>query len=154
MKLAKALKKKNQYIIEINSLKEKIKKFNSYILTDKVIAPKINVREKLKELEIRKKQLITIKSEIAKANVENNLQPLIFELAELKDSLSYWNSLEIKCGIEVKEAYFGSSESAYNYMSIVKEEERESIVNNIKIRIEEIQDKLDELNATIEINIE
>jgi hypothetical protein len=94
MKIAKALKMKNQLAGEVAQLKDLLAKQNSRSTKQKF---DYDNREVLTRLRAKLDELVKVKTAVAAANVE--IYDRIFRLAELKGLATTLNALDTKAGV-------------------------------------------------------
>lgn len=142
MKLKQALRKKNNLVMEINSLYAILSSENSIA---EVNTRKYDLPEVMDELEEKTGELIKLKSKIQSANI--GVYEKIFAISELKNKIKQLKSIDTKDGFVteygkescVYKAFFNSR----NVSDMVKEAEN---------KIEELQDELEFFNSTTEID--
>lgn len=142
MKLKQALRKKNNLVMEINSLYAILSSENSIA---EVNTRKYDLPEVMDELEKKTGELIKLKSKIQSANI--GVYEKIFAISELKNKIKQLKSIDTKDGFVteygkescVYKAFFNSR----NVSDMVKEAEN---------KIEELQDELEFFNSTTEID--
>lgn len=77
------------------------------------------------------------------------IQKLIFELAECKSAISFYQKLKVQHGL-VREHY---SDSQIKYDAEIRKNERDSIVKSLQKKIDQLQTEIDAHNANVEISI-
>ena len=95
-------------------------------------------------------QGLAIKTAIAVAN-----QPIvgkIVELAEVKSEIAYQNTLNVQEGVFEESSYAGKLVKEYD--AVLKNAEVLSEVDALQRRADELQDALDEFNASVKVEIE
>ena len=143
MLLSKALKYKNSIVNEINDLKEKIKKHNSYI-DGNVSSQNYDVDEAINKLDKLTNVLINLKIAINNANID--IYPLIFSISEYKSQIVFYKELDCSEGTKLS----GYSENAHSYRTHVSESTRDSKVNELQKLVDSLQDEIDKHNLTTE----
>ena len=144
MKIHKALKVKNLLISEINELKDKIKKHNSYLIENTENA--VNTLSLLDELSKKINKLITLKTMLNTAN--SNIQHLIYEKDEIKNLILFYKTIDTTVGFA--EPTYTQTEKL-QYDSFLKESQVENLIKELQNKFNAIQDEIDEYNHTIEI---
>jgi hypothetical protein len=144
MKLAKALKLKNKLISEYNDVVIKMQSCNS---SDKDAKKNYNAKELLAQAQIQMNQIVNLKT--ALHNTSAPIRSDIFLLGELKNLLTRINSISTHEG-EIKQNTY-SGMSIITYVVDINEEEKVQKVKSIQKEIEDIQEKIDEFNATTEL---
>jgi hypothetical protein len=142
MKIAKALKQKNKIVAELKMLRERIEEYNSVISGN----PRpYDITEIQVQLMTKMQELVSLKTRLAQANTL--VYSKIFELSELKGLAKFYKDLEIKDGLSKDHRY----DEAQNYESELKVKQRDELVSELEVRIEILQDELDEFNALTEV---
>jgi hypothetical protein len=147
MKVKQALKLKNKLVQELNDLMAKLHQNNSVIegnLRD------YSTKTLLAEIYSKVDELTVLKTRIHRANTP--VYDKIFLLAELKSVVKNLKSLDCTNGIATD--YYSRNDSKTIKTSEITSVERDNEVKFLISRIDEIQDELDEFNATVEINFE
>lgn len=144
MKLYKALKLRKNLIGEITKLKQQIKEKNSYLEGSKN-GEKFNVNEAYEILLGKIEELTGLKFVINNANHE--IQAKIYLLGEYKALIAFWNEVSVVEGSQV----IGYNDKIQNYVVQIDESERNKIVNDFQVKVDAIQEELDEYNFTTEI---
>lgn len=138
MKIYKALKEKNRLVKKINVILQKLYTDNSYIKGNK---PSYKFPEKYNDLIGKINNLVELKSSIYRSNVK--VCDKIFKLAELKGLVERIKLIPVKEGkVEGRCESVGFVE----YESIITNEQKEKLIEEIENEIEAIQDELDLYN--------
>lgn len=147
--LSRALKEKNRLLKKIKQQQQFISDNNDYSIVEDKEIDKIDISGTIVDLENNIQNLIFLKSEISKANENSGISKLVIEMSEMKSLVSFYKNFSRK-----------SPSNSYRYddESIVKKcqfdyESSLKSVECLEKRIEDIQDKIDELNATTFIEI-
>jgi hypothetical protein len=148
MKIAKALKLKNQMAGEVAQLKELLAKQNVRSTKQKF---DYDNREVLTRLRARIDELIKVKAAIAVANTE--AYEKIFRMAELKGLASALAGLETKAGVFHDTGRFGETAYEVEYVAQISKVEADQQVAALKDEIQSLQDALDEFNFTRTVNL-
>jgi hypothetical protein len=148
MKIAKALKLKNQLAGEVAQLKELLAKQNSRSSKQKF---DYDNREVLARLRVKVSELVKVKSAIAVANTE--IYDKIFRLAELKGLVTTLNGLDTKAGVFNEGGRFGEPGYEVEYMAQLGKVDVDELVAELKEEIQTLQDALDEFNFTRSVNL-
>lgn len=144
MKLYKALKLRKNLIGEITKLKQQIKEKNSYLEGSKN-GENFNVEEVYENLLSKIQELTGLKFVINEANRE--IQAKIYLLGEYKALIAFWNEVSVVEGTQV----IGYSDKVQNYVVQVDEAKRDELVKQFQIRVDAIQEELDEYNYNTNI---
>lgn len=144
MKLYKALKFRKNLIGEITKLKTQIKEKNSYLVGSKN-GEKFNVGVANDKLLVKISELISLKFIINEANHE--IQSKIYLLGECKALIAFWNEVSVVEGAEK----IGYSDNIYNYVAQISESKRDKLVDKFQIKVDALQDELDDYNFNTEI---
>jgi len=144
MKLYKALKLRKNLIGEITKLKTQIKEKNSYLEGSKN-GEKFDVGAAYSDLLKKITELTGLKFVINQANAE--IQSKIYLLGEYKALIAFWNEVSVVEGAEK----IGYGDNIYNYVAQIDEDGRDKIINEFQIKVDAIQDELDEYNFNTEI---
>ena len=147
--LSRALKEKNRLLKKIKQQQQFISDNNDYSIVEDKEIDKIDISGTIVDLENNIQNLILLKSEISKANENSGISKLVIEMSEMKSLVSFYKSFSRKTP---------SNPYRYDDESIVKKyqfdyESSLKSVEHLEKRIEDTQDKIDELNATTFIEI-
>ena len=148
MKLAKALKLKNQLAGETAQLKELLAKQNSRSTKQKF---DYDNREVLARLRAKLDELVRVKAGIAVANGE--AYEKIFRLAELKGLVTALQALDVKAGTFHEGGGFGEGRVEVEYVAQLGKVEVDQLVAEAQGEIQSLQDALDEFNFTRAVNV-
>lgn len=148
MKIAKALKLKNQLAGEIAQLKDLLAKQNSRSSKQKF---DYDNREVLARLRAKLDELIKTKAAVAAANAE--IYGKIFRLAELKGLVATLTGLETKAGVFHEGHGFGEAAHEVEYIAQLGKVEVDKLVAELNAEIQTLQDELDEFNFTRSVNL-
>ena len=148
--LAYALKEKKRIAGKMADLRNIIRCENVKYEDEK---QRYDLHEINKELAEHQKHLIELKSKIAVANATNCIAEHIYEMEELKSELSMWKNLRTDDDPEYHYSTVSGEQLVrnkvcqfdYRFVSQIKEE--------LQSKIEELQDQIDELNATVHIQL-
>ena len=151
MNIAKALKEKNRITGRIGTLQAQVYKFNTYT---KGADQDFNSNDLLLKLQEEWAFLIDLKTKIAKANV--GIADKLVQLTESKAELSFWNSFRNTGPSETKsnERKYIDGEWAYVEVATVNTINSKTVqenVDRVQKRIEDLQDEIDNYNATTKI---
>jgi hypothetical protein len=146
VKLSKALKLKNKLAGEIAQAQRLIAEAN---VVEGSNLPPHDVTKLYADLILRQTSLAALKGKIAVAN--GPISGKIFELAELKARIAFLRGLPTKDGAFFAEGSYRAEPKLVEYRATIKAAQVELDVKEISDKIEEIQDALDEFNATTEI---
>lgn len=144
MKLYKALKVKKNLVGEITKLKEQIKEKNSYLEGSKN-GEKYEVSQLYKSLLDKIEELTSLKFIINEANRE--IQHKIYLIGEFKALISFWKEVSVTEGTQL----VGYSETVKNYVVQIDESERDEIIKKFQIKVDALQDEIDEYNFNTDI---
>ena len=144
MKLYKALKLRKSLIGEITKIKQQIKEKNSYLEGSKN-GEKFNVETAYEILLSKIQELTGLKFVINEANRE--IQAKIYLIGEYKALITFWNEVNVLEGSQA----VGYSDKIQNYIVQVDEEKRNELVKQFQLRVDAIQEELDEYNFNTEI---
>ena len=138
--LSRALKEKNRLIKKIKDLQSFIQMNNVYSENEN----KIDVICSAEELEKNINKLIDLKSAIAKANSNPGITNLVYKMEELKSLVSFYKKFS------TKSSGYSYDEEGERVKQIAQIDYENSIktVSHIEQQIEDIQDQIDDLNAT------
>ena len=146
MKLAKALKLKNQLAGQIGNLKEALKTQNSRPVQQPF---DYDNQELWGQLRAKVDELVRVKTVIAVANTA--IYERVFRLAELKGLITALGALETKQGIfRENEGYPGTAVTV-EYRVQIPRQEVDRLIVGLEIEARDLQDVLDEFNATQEV---
>lgn len=144
MKLAKALKLKNKLLKEYNVTLSRVVTSNSYDVDTKKV---YNAAELLVEAVTQRDKYVSLKAAIH--TTSEPIRKKIFELGELKNFLSRINSLPTTEGI-VKESSY-RSDSVNTYAVDITEQQKQDLIKAVEDAIENIQEEIDQFNATTDL---
>ena len=147
MKLAKALKLKNQLAGEVAELKKLLAAQNVRSTKQKF---DYDNREVLARLRAKLDELVRVKAALAAANVE--AYEKIFRLAELKGLVTALEAVDTKSGVFHEDHGFGESHHEVEYVAQLSKVEVDKLVADLKNEIQLLQDALDEFNFTRTVN--
>ena len=148
MKIAKALKLKNQMAGEVAQLKELLAKQNSRSTKQKF---DYDNREVLAGLRVKVAELVKVKAALAVANAE--IYEKIFRLAELKGLVVALTGLDTKAGVFHEGRGFGEAAYEIEYVAQLGKVEVDKLVVELNAEIQALQDALDEFNFTRSVNL-
>jgi adenine-specific DNA methylase len=94
--LSRALKEKNRLLKKIKLQQEFISLNNNYSIVGDKETDKIDISETLVDLEKNIQNLISLKSEISKANEKSGISKLVIEMSELKGLASFYKNFSRK----------------------------------------------------------
>ena len=143
MKIAKALKLKNQLAGDVAQLKELLAKQNSRSTKQKF---DYDNREVLTRLRAKLDELVKVKAALATANTE--VYDKIFRLAELKGLVATLTGLDTKAGVFHEGGRFGEPAYEVEYVAQLAKVEVDRLATELKDEIQSLQDALDEFNFT------
>lgn len=145
--IARALKEKNRVAGRLAKARQLVGKENS---KEKKVPRGVDVKAAYVEAKTLRDRLVAIKTAIAVAN-----QPIvgkIVELAEVKSEIAYLNTLNVQEGVFEESSYAGKLVKEYD--AVLKNAEVLSEVDALQCRADELQDALDEFNASVKVEIE
>ena len=145
--IARALKEKNRVAGRLAKARDLVNKENS---KDKKVPRGINVSEIYALAKVLRDRLIAIKSAIAEAN--EPIVSKIIELDEIKSEIAYLNGLNVKEGKFIETNYGSRIELEIDV--IISKQEVLDAVAALQARADQLQDELDEFNASTRIEIE
>ena len=148
MKIAKALKLKNQLAGEVAQLKELLTKQNSRSTKQKFDYDNLDV---LTRLRAKLAELVKVKAAVAAANAE--IYDKIFRLAELKGLVTTLTALDTKAGVFHEGRSFGESAYEVEYVAQIGKVDVDKLVAELNAEIQSLQDALDEFNFTRSVNL-
>jgi len=148
MKIAKALKLKNQLAGEVAQLKELLTKQNVRSAKQKF---DYDNREVLTRLRAKLAELVKVKAAIGAANAE--VYDQVFRLAELKGLVSTLTALDTKSGVFHKGRGFAEASYEVEYVAQLGRVDVDKLVAELNAEIQSLQDALDEFNFTRSVNL-
>jgi len=148
MKLAKALKLKNQLAGEVAQLKDLLAKQNVRSTKQKF---DYQNREILAQLRAKIDELIQVKAALGAANAD--IYEKIFRLAELKGLVATLGGLDTKAGVFHEGGQFGQASHEIEYVAQLGKVDVDKLVADLKVEIQALQDALDEFNFTRTLNL-
>jgi hypothetical protein len=141
MNIKQALKKKNKLVGQIS---EEFSKASQYNVVDEGNPRPYSATEAIGNWMRLINELIVLKTQIHKANLP--VYDKIFELSELKNQVKYLKSLNCASG-KVSGGRWGEGESVIKHAEI-NVVEKDKMVKELEVRIERLQDELDQWNHT------
>jgi hypothetical protein len=147
MKLAKALKSKNQLAGELTKLKELIGTQNVRTTKQKF---DYDNRELFAQAKLKIDEMVKVKTAIAIANGE--IYARIFRLAELKGLVTTFKALETRSGIHREPMGYNTFEDV-EYAAQFSKVETDRIISELTQEIQDLQDSLDEFNYTRSLDL-
>jgi hypothetical protein len=148
MKLAKALKLKNQLAGDVAQLKELLAKQNSRSTKQKF---DYDNREVLTGLRAKLDALVRVKTGLAIANAE--AYEKIFRLAELKGLVTALAALDTKQGVFHEAGRFGEPGYEVEYAAQLGKADVDKLTDELKTEIQSLQDALDEFNFSHSLSL-
>ena len=148
MKIAKALKLKNQLAGEAAHLKDLLTQQNSRSKKQKFDYDNHKI---LQQLRAKLDELVKVKAAIAQANSEIYIK--IFRLAELKGLVTVLTGLDTKAGTFSESGGYGGPVFETQYVAQITKVEADKLVNELKAEIQKLQDELDEFNFTHKVKL-
>ena len=145
--LSRALKEKNRNAGMLARLREQIDKNNSI---EQNIPRNLDVIAALNEAKKIENRLISIKSEIAKANLE--IVGSIIELEEIKSEIAFWKNLNVKEG-EFKSRNYGES-MVERFEVVIHGSDVIVKIDELQKKANQLQDELDDFNSSHRVIIE
>ena len=148
MNLSKSLKVKNSLVGKLNRHKQILLRENSR-RNDNV--SKVNPAQIYDEMLFVSEKLGRLKAAIAKANI--GIYDKIERMAELKDRITYLQSLQTREGEEVVLGY-NQDKLVYQWTTFINNEKRDKLVQELQLSIEKFQDDIDlhNTNTAVDFN--
>jgi type II secretory pathway component PulF len=147
MNLALALKTKNRLAGEMVRQQAILQRENAR-RNDSV--SKINCKEVWEKYLALSVQLGELKGKITQANI--NVYPMLERMAELKSRISVIQSLPKRVGNEVEYVGGDVKQITYTWSSFIDQEKCDIIVAELQTQINDLQDQIDNYNATTMID--
>jgi hypothetical protein len=144
MNIKQALKKKNKLVGLIN---EEFYKASQYNVVDEGNPRPYSATEAIGKWMELTNDLIVLKTQIHKANLP--IYDKIFELSELKNQVKHLKSLNCTSGTVHSRWDESKPVVKHAEINIV---EKDKMVKNLEVRIESLQDELDQWNHNTTIN--
>ena len=140
IKLHTALKVKNRLAGEVARLQSILARENARRNdnTSKIVCADISI-----QLDAARKKLLSVKTEIAKANVP--IYAALAELEETKAAIAFYQGLPNREGTEVVYTHTGNLE--YTWASYLNREKIDALVIELQERVNNLQDEIDTFNA-------
>ena len=145
--LARALKEKNRVAGKLAQARTLVKQENS---KDIKLPRGIDVKAVYDEAQVLEARLIAIKTAIAVANAP--IVSKIIELDEVKSAISWLNGLNVREGV-FEEANYGGK-VVKEYEAAIGKDDILKQVDALQRRADDLQDALDEFNASTKVEIE
>lgn len=147
MKLSKALNQKNKLVTELNSLYNKLNKYNSTI---EGASKPYNAKDILVKIDAIRAGIVVLKTAVHRAS--DPVRDKIFLLSELKSHVKKINSLPTQDGVVREHSYRGNGE-AVTFKAEITEVDQEKLVKELEAQIEQLQEELDAFNHQTEVTI-
>ena len=152
MNIARALKQKNRIVGEMNKAFAVIQKHNMF--SRKVGDDVVNGKEEaVKAAFASYLELTTALIEI-KAKIQAASAPIaakLVALAEQKSLLGQFAAIPVKEGVAYESGGFRAETTAMDYLSVIGEAEIQELSKLSQEQINNLQDEIDEFNATTQI---
>lgn len=142
--LARALRYKKRVVESIKKLETDIQQCNSIVEGEE---RETDITLALRQRSAWVKHLIALK--LSLQNATGPIQKLVFELAEAKSEIAFYQRLSTENGM-VKSRY---GEPSLKYEAKIRKGERDKIVKELQDQIDRLQTKIDAHNATVEIDV-
>ena len=139
MNIKQALKRKNKLASKLKQALATMATSNSIVVGADTA---YSSQSKLKEATDTAMELVTLKTKIHAANVP--VAGLIFEASELKGMIQALRNMSCNSGA----VYGYRSDSPIQYQAEISELKRDELVTDLENRLDEINDQLDQFNAT------
>lgn len=148
MKIAKALKVKNRLAGELNRIKNLIQRDNSKPEYANPGFDRIKMEELAESFYKTKNELIKLKAKIQKKTAP--IADKLIAIAEAKDEIEFFKSLDTRAGIEVVHT-FGKESKNVLYHAFYTQGDVDQKLVEIQNQIDTLQDEIDEYNASTSI---
>jgi hypothetical protein len=145
MNVKQGLKKKNTLVKEIQELYGRLAQYNSVEVGN---TRPYSAVETIDQINQKSNELVELKTKIHKANTP--VYDKIFRLSELKSTIARLKSLDCTEGVS-NDYYSRNRENPPVKTSEISVVERDKMVKDLEIQIEEIQDFLDSHNQITQI---
>lgn len=145
--LARALKEKNRIAGKLATVRQKILEENSWESPNN---RNIDVETYYQRENKLMFLLINLKAEIAKAN--KNIVAAIIELAEIKSKIAWLQRVPTKAGTFQENSYGGSLSRVFT--ASMSNACIENEINCLQERADNLQDEIDEFNASTRIEVD
>ena len=145
--IARALKEKNRVAGRLAKARQLVNKENS---KEKKVPRGVDVKAVYAEAKMLRNRLVAIKTAIAVAN--QSIVGRIVELAEVKSEIAYLNALDVQEGVFEESNYGGKLVKEYD--AVLQKAEVLAEIDALQHRADELQDALDEFNASVKVEIE
>lgn len=143
--IKKALKLKNKLLSDINKEWQKVSQYNSCIAGADT---PYDIKASYDKWLLLKAKLVELKAKIHLANAP--VYEVIFAMSEMKDSCKLLSSLGCNAGTIIDR--YGRNETPLVYTAVIGISENEKNIVFLEKKIEELQDVLEEHNATVKID--
>jgi hypothetical protein len=147
MNLAQALKQKNRLAGELVRQQQILQRENARRSDS---ASKVERKAVWDSIVKLSEELGVLKGKITVANV--GIYPTLERMAELKSRIAYIKGLEKREGEEIVLIGRDQEKMVYKWDSLINQEESDSMVANLQVQINELQDKADAYNATTKVD--
>ena len=148
--LARALKEKKRIISRI----QEIVSFRYENVYEDGEKPQTNLLQKFDELRYLKGLLVSLKTLIAKANAEKGICERVYEMEELKQELNLFERLDTNTTPRKERNPMTGEIKLIPRMAFFPFEDVENNKKDIKARLNELQDEIDEINGSTFIEYE
>lgn len=145
--ISRALKLKNKLVSEINKEWQKISQYNSSL---QGASMPYDIKASYEKWTQLKAKLVELKTKIHLANAP--VYEVIFAMSEMKDSCKLLGSLGCSQGVIIDR--YGRTDTPLVYTAAISISENEQNIVFLEKKIEELQDVLEEHNASTKIEFE
>ena len=153
MKLAKALKVKNRLVGELNQLKTELQRENSRRDDN---PSKVDCKSLYDDIETKRDNLIALKASICSANAgspnkDAGIYQKIDEMSELKSFINFLAGLPKREGEELTLIGVNREKLTYQWTAFINQEKADALTKELQLKINKLQDEIDEYNAVTEV---
>lgn len=155
--LAHALKLKKRFIGKITDLENNIRSNNVFYKENEKmpsLEQKVDISSDWNEYLKVKEQLVNLKNIIAKANAENGISEFVYRMEEKKSYISFLQKIKINANVRPDRDVVGGEVVFFEKEAQISKEDITKWIEDTKLEIECLQDKIDELNGKITIDFE
>ncbi len=150
MSVARAMKEKNRLVRSISQLEET---FRYNVTEERSSETPVNVNGNIEEWINLKDKLVKLKVAIGKANAESGALQCVYAMEEARGTLSRLNCVPTDVNSTWSRNPVTGEMEEFRRSASISQSQVEDLKNAIQQKVDDLQDKLDEINATTFIEL-
>lgn len=155
MTLARALKEKKRLAGKIAEMEMNIRSNNVFYKENEeykvLMTPKVDILDDWNKCLNAHNKMAYLKNAIARANSENGITRIVYEMEEKKSVLAFIKRIDVN--IKAEKEYAGDNKIVFfEKEAQLSKEYLDNLKNQLQAEIDACQDKIDELNAVVVID--